>query len=222
MAVGPGMSARQNILNRIRLANAQHGHPDVDRSAAVTTRLRDHKRGPLPPMPWERLARFKQSSVDAASTLAEVKSRQDAVAEVARYLAEHALPVAGVCWPELGNLDWRGAGLEIEARPANGEDKVGITGSYCGVAETGTLMLLSGEQYHATTSLLPDTHIALVSVSRIVSCMEDAWDLLRSDTGVMPRQVNFVSGASRTADIEMTLVFGAHGPSRVHVIVVDD
>ncbi len=216
------MSAKHNILNRIRSANESHRGPGVDSAQDVASHLRDHKRGPLPTMKWERLARFKQCSIEAASTIDEVDSRAQVPVAVARYLAENELPATGVCWPELGDLDWGGVGLEIEARPANGDDKSGITGSYCGLAETGTLVLLSGEQTYATTSLLPDTHIALVSASRIVPCMEDAWDLFREEIGDFPRQVNFISGASRTADIEMTLVYGAHGPFRVHVIIVDD
>ena len=216
------MSARQNILSRIRSANASHRSGGGESTQTVASHLGDRKRGPLPTMNWELLARFKQCSIEAASTIDEVGSRAEVPAAVARYLAKYELPATGVCWPELGELDWRGAGLQIEARPANGDDKSGITGSYCGLAETGTLMFLSGEQTHATTSLLPDTHIALVSASRIVRCMEDAWDLLRREVGDFPRQVNFVSGASRTADIEMTLVYGAHGPFRVHVIIVDE
>lgn len=216
------MSARQNILSRIRLANAKYRHPDDDISQVVASRLHDRKRGPLPSMNWESLARFKQCSVEAASTIDEVASRAEVPAAVARYLAKNELPTSGVCWPQLGDLDWHGERLEIEARPATGDDKLGITGSYCGLAETGTLMLLSGEHQHATTSLLPDTHIGVVAASRIVPCMEDAWDLFRKEIGDLPRQVNFVSGASRTADIEMTLVYGAHGPFRVHVIIVDE
>jgi L-lactate dehydrogenase complex protein LldG len=216
------MSARENILSRIRAANASHRKDGVDSVQQVASHLGKHERGPLPAMKWQRLARFKRCSIEAASTIDEVSSRADVPAAVADYLAKNELPKTGVCWPELGELDWRGAGLEIEARPANGDDKAGITGSFCGLAETGTLMLLSGEQTHATTSLLPDTHIALVSASRIVKCMEDAWDLFRKEIGDFPRQVNFISGASRTADIEMTLVYGAHGPFRVHVIIVDE
>jgi len=108
----------------------------------------------------------------------------------------------------------------MAARPATGDDKVGLSGSYCAIAETGTLMLLSGRDTHGTTSLLPDTHIAIVQTSRIVRSMEDAFDLLRKEHGSLPRQVAFVSGPSRTADIEMTLVLGIHGPYRVHIILV--
>ncbi len=216
------MSARENILNRIRAANASHLKHGADGAQQVASRLNDHVRGPLPRMKWQRIARFKKCSIEAATTVDQVGSRTDVPAAVADYLAKNELPKTGVCWPELATLDWSGAGLEIEARPANADDKSGITGSFCGLAETGTLMLLSSENTAATTSLLPDTHIALVSASRIVRCMEDAWDLFRKEIGDLPRQVNFVSGASRTADIEMTLVYGAHGPFRVHVIIVDE
>jgi L-lactate dehydrogenase complex protein LldG len=50
--------------------------------------------------------------------------------------------------------------------------------------------------------------------------MEDAWDLLRREIGSMPRAVNFISGPSRTADIEQTVTLGAHGPYRVHVMLI--
>ena len=133
---------------------------------------------------------------------------------------ENDLPRAGVCWPELASLGWASAGLRMEARPANGDDKLGVTGCYCAIAETGTLMLLSGPDTHAVTSLLPETHIAVVPASCIVRTMEDGWDRLRRERGALPRQVVFVSGPSRTADIEMTLVLGIHGPCRVHVILV--
>jgi L-lactate dehydrogenase complex protein LldG len=99
-------------------------------------------------------------------------------------------------------------------------DLVGITDSDCAVAETGTLMLLSGIDSPATVSLLPETHIAIVRASRVVSGMEEAWNLVRDERGQLPRAVNFISGPSRTGDIEQTIVLGAHGPYRVHIVVV--
>ncbi|MGH8718223.1 MAG: LutC/YkgG family protein, partial [Burkholderiales bacterium] len=120
------------------------------------------------------------------------------------------------------HLPWAASGLAVEPRAASGDDLVGITGVFCGVAETGTLMLLSGEETHAVTSLLPETHIAIVKAARIVASMEDGWSLLRAEIGALPRAVNFVSGPSRTADIEQTITLGAHGPYRVHIILVKE
>ena len=81
-------------------------------------------------------------------------------------------------------------------------------------------MLCSSADTPATVSLLPETHVALVPVERIVHFMEDAWDLARAELGRLPRAVNFISGPSRTADIEQTIVLGAHGPYRVHIVIV--
>ena len=171
-------------------------------------------------MEWETQTRFRERCIAMMSTIGEAESIVEVPRAVASYLKEKNLPTSGACWPEFAALDWAGAGLAVEARPSRGDDKLGITGAFCALAENGTLMLLSGEDTYATTSLLPENHVAVVPASRIVRTMEDAWDLLRRERGSLPRQVNFVSGPSRTADIEMTLVLGAHGPFRVHVIVV--
>ena len=110
--------------------------------------------------------------------------------------------------------------MEIAARAARDADLVGITGVFCAIAETGTLMTVSGTDTPATISLLPETHIAVVEKSRIVRGMEEAWQLVRDEIKQPPRAVNFISGPSRTADIEQTVTLGAHGPYRVHIILV--
>ena len=70
------------------------------------------------------------------------------------------------------------------------------------------------------SALLPDTHVAIVRAERIVSGLEEAFGHVRSELGRMPRALNFISGPSRTGDIEQTIVLGAHGPFRVHLLVV--
>lgn len=214
------MSARDNILKRIRAANRRPEEPIGPEREVVLERLRTHWRGPLPTVAGELLPRFRERCAAMLSTVDQVESLADAPAAIVRYLREHGLPLSAACWPAFAQLDWARAGLSVQARPAEGEDKVGISGAYCAIAETGTLMLLSGENDYATTSLLPETHVALLPADRIVRTMEDAWDLLRRERGALPRQVNFVSGPSRTADIEMTLVMGAHGPFRVHIVLL--
>jgi len=215
------MSARDNILRRIREANGCEAGTSARERDAILARLEARGRGPLPTMDWEPAQRFKERCIAMMSTVGEARTLAEVPRAIAGYLKEKNLPARGACWPEFADLDWAGAGLDVEARPSHGNDKLGITGAYCALAETGTLMLLSGENTHATTSLLPENHVAIVSASRIVRTMEDGWDLLRREHRGLPRQVNFVSGPSRTADIEMTLVLGAHGPFRVHVVVVD-
>ena len=214
------MAARDDILARIRAALGRDRPLTDAEAAAVRAKLREHPRGPLPRMDWDRVTRFRERCISLSSTVDAVPDLAHAPGAISRFLAASNLGPSGACWPQFAGLDWSGAGLSIEARPARAEDQLGITGAYCAIAETGTLMLLSGGDTHATTSLLPDTHVALVPVSRIVPAMEDGWDLLRREHGSLPRQVSFISGPSRTADIEMTLVLGAHGPCRVHIVLV--
>jgi len=215
------MSARENILARIRAANAV-AKSTVALGGAPELRISEHPRGPHPDLSWDALRKFIEQSRASASSVDQIDRIEDLPTAVSKYLTGNALEKHLVGWDDYQSLDWASAGLEMEARPARGSDKVGVTGSFCAIAETGTLVTLSGEFSPATTSLLPETHIAVLRTSRIVKTMEDAWSLVRQEVGDLPRQVNFISGPSRTADIEMTLVYGAHGPFRVHVILLND
>lgn len=212
------MSARENILGRVR--NALNRKASPADTAHIDAHIAAHPVGMQPPRDWEPELRFRARAEALASTVEKVSSLQAVPDAVARYLVVNKLPTSGVCWPGLRHLDWIGAGLGMEDRPARGADLVGITGCYCAVAETGTLVFLSGPDTPAATSLLPETHIAIVDTARIVPFMEDAWALVRAERGRPPRAVNFVSGPSRTADIEQTVTMGAHGPYRVHIILV--
>lgn len=210
------MSARENILARIR--NAKNPAAMATAQTAIS-HLSQHPRGPLPPQPENLLACFKERALKLSSDILETNVTEDVPGLVAKYLGERKLPLRGVCWPALAALRWSVAGLEIQSRPAKNEDLVGVTSAFCAIAETGTLMMLSGNDTPATTSLLPETHIALIDPKRIVATMEDAWDLLRREHKQTPRAVNFISGPSRTADIEQTVTLGAHGPYRVLLIL---
>ncbi len=212
-------SARDRLLARIRERQGKPAEPQPAEIEAVRAHLAAHPRNPAPREPWDDVARFRERALALASTLDEVQTLEGVPGAVARYLAERNLGARAVCWPELELLDWAVAGLDVEARGARGDDLVGVTGAFCAVAETGTLVTLTGPQSPPTVSLLPETHIAILRASRIVRAMEDAWALVR-EAGGMPRAVNFISGPSRTADIEQTVTLGAHGPYRVHIVVI--
>ncbi|HET6757145.1 MAG TPA: lactate utilization protein C [Burkholderiales bacterium] len=212
------MSDRENILKRVR--GLEEGREQ--RRIAMTEYVARRALGPRPGSNWDLVMRFKERALGLLSSVDETNGMQEAPSVVARYLSQNGLPSGAVCWPGLAHLPWAASELAVEPRAANGDDLVGITGVFCAIAETGTLMLLSGEYTHAVTSLLPETHIAIVKAARIVASMEDGWSLLRSEVGALPRAVNFVSGPSRTADIEQTITLGAHGPYRLHIIVVKE
>ena len=214
------MTARANILARIRAAQGRSGAPSQHERDIVAAYIKAHPQGPRPRSDWEPVARFCERALTLATTVDHAGSSADVPQAVAHYLEQYNLPRNAVCWPEFLDLEWHAAGINVEARATQGSDLVGITGAFCAIAETGTLMLLSGQRTPGATSLLPETHIAIVSESRIVRGMEDAWSLLRAEHGTLPRAVNFISGPSRTADIEQTLVLGAHGPYRVHVVLI--
>jgi L-lactate dehydrogenase complex protein LldG len=85
-------------------------------------------------------------------------------------------------------------------------------------------MLISGAQTPTTLNFLPEAHIVVVRRDQVVATYEDGWDRLRTveTTGGLPRAVNFVTGPSRTADIEQHIELGAHGPGRLHIVLIED
>jgi L-lactate dehydrogenase complex protein LldG len=219
--------ARDAILRRVRNALGRAA-ADPQAHADAEAYIGAHRHGPRPAMPADLVTRFMQRAGEMASTVERIASTGAIPEAVARYLDALELPPelaeqkshAGVCWPEFGGLDWSGAGLTVESRPTTGHDRLGITGCFCAIAETGTLVMTSGVETPTATTLLPDTHVAVVSAGRIVSGMEEAFALIRAERGLVPRAINLISGPSRTGDIEQTIVLGAHGPFRLHVLVL--
>ena len=226
-AIANNRSARDAVLARVRTALGKKGDRS-DARAAAEGYIAHHAHGPRPAMPEDLVARFIGRAADMESTVEAIDDRSAIPAAVARYIDGLTLPpaldvqrsLAGVCWPEFADLDWRSAGLAIESRPTIGGDRLGITGTFCAVAETGTLVLLAGAETPTASALLVDTHVAVVKRERIVSGMEEAFASIRREKGRLPRAVNFISGPSRTGDIEQTIVLGAHGPFRVHILVL--
>ncbi|MCY7389527.1 MAG: lactate utilization protein C [Burkholderiales bacterium] len=214
------MSARENILARIRGQSGKAGATAEGELVAVRSHISTHPRGPVPTFAMhDPVQHFVEECARLTTTITEVAGLADVSREVARYIASASLQPRCVGWPEFASLDWQATGIEYDNRPANGDDLIGITGCFCAIGETGTLLLLGAPDTPKSTALLPETHICIVKKSRMVATMEDAFALMRSEIGEPPRATFFVSGPSRTADIEQTIVIGAHGPYRVHVIL---
>ena len=177
-------------------------------------------RGPAPAPSADVVALFEEKSKAMLCTLQRVDSEEEIVQACNDYLASLQLNGTVAVWPALSHLDWSVLSQSNRLGAPTGDDLIGISAVACAVAETGTLVFASNAQEPASTHLLPETHIAVVHASQVVHTMEDAFARLRSQDRLMPRALNFVSGPSRTADIEQTIVLGAHGPYRVHLILV--
>jgi L-lactate dehydrogenase complex protein LldG len=158
------------------------------------------------------------------ATVARVSSLGAVPEAVARYLAAENLPAELVLAPDpsLDEIPWDERPLlRMRRGRAEAGDAVSLTPCFAAIAETGTLMMISGAATPTTLNFLPDTHIVVVRGDQVVAAYEDGWDRLRDGCG-LPRAINFITGPSRTGDIEQRIELGAHGPRRLHIIVVGD
>lgn len=220
-------AARARILNGIRRAlrrDALSGQARQDAEA----RLAQPPRGPAVAranlQQADKVALFCQWAEANNATVACVAPDQ-VTGEVVSYLARNNLPAQAVVAPgaDLDRFDWGGQTLlSLRKGRAEGSDPVSITGAFAGIAETGTLVMASGPDHPVTLNLLPDTHVVVLRESDIVGGYEDVWGRLRARYGKdrMPRTINAITGPSRTGDIEQTIELGAHGPRRMHILVV--
>lgn len=222
-------SARDAILNTVRGGLGVSGS-DNSRSDAVATRLKAHPASTVPARAKgtdeELVKSFADMLQSQKATLDWVSHADDIPQAVAGYLRDQNLPARARMGDDkmLEALPWdAAAALEIARGPAEASDDVGITHALTAAAETGTLVMTSGAENPTTLNFLPETHIAVIRRGNIVGSYEEVWARLRAryGEGTLPRNVNMISGPSRTADIEQTMVMGAHGPRRLHVIVVD-
>ncbi|MSO84341.1 MAG: lactate utilization protein C [Rhodospirillales bacterium] len=226
-------ASRQAMLADIR--NACTPRRGGAGTAAVEARLAARAPGPVPAR--ARIAREGQIALFIAeaervqASVARVKHVRDVPGAVAGYLARHNIEPRLKCAPDpfLRSIPWaQHPVLSVAEGKGEGDDPVGVTGAFAAVAETGTLVLVSGAASPTTLALVPPVHVAVVPTGRLLGTYEESWAALRARSPrpgkefVMPRSVNWITGPSRTADIEQTLLLGAHGPQRLFIVLVDE
>lgn len=223
------MSGRETVLGKVRRALAVPAD-DGRRKTAVAERLAAADRGLIPARGQldhgAQVDLFCTMAEKVQATTARVKSADDIPQAVADYLRDHNLPASLRMGEDkrLAALPWdRTPSLERLSGPSDGRDMAGLSHAFGGVAESGTLMMTSGPDNPTTVNFLPDHHIVVIDGGDIAGDYETIWSRLREayGKGIMPRTVNMITGPSRSADIEQTLLLGAHGPRSLHVIVVD-
>jgi L-lactate dehydrogenase complex protein LldG len=223
--------ARERILAGIR-SSLNRGRLDPAIEEELRARLRKHRRNPVPARATEldhaqRVDLFVAMAEEVQATVARVTSLAAVPEAVARYLAIENLAAELVMAPDpsLDAIPWEVRPLlRIRRGRAEPQDKVSLTSCHAAIAETGTLMLVSGAQTPTTLNFLPDIHIVVLHREHVVATYEDGLDRVRTGGGseALPRVVNFITGPSRTADIEQHIELGAHGPRRLHIVLVED
>lgn len=222
-----GSEARTQVMGGIRAALNRTGDEAAARET-VRRRLAEHPRGLVPARAQiphaEQVSLFVTMATEVAATVATVPSLAAVPGAVAAYLAERNLAAAVRVAPDarLKDIPWsERPTLEVSFGRARDADGAALTGAFAGIAETGTLMFVSGPDHPTTLNFLPDTHIVVLDREQIAGAYEEAWDRLRAAGNGLPRTVNFVTGPSRTGDIEQKIELGAHGPRRLHILLVD-
>jgi L-lactate dehydrogenase complex protein LldG len=221
------MSSRAAVFASIRRSLGVTGE-EATRRFDVEMRLKQAPPGIVPKRGQgdasARLATFKAEAERAQASVAEISGWTDAPAEIARFLRESNCPATLRMGddPRLNQMPWGETSLEILYGPSDGGDVNAVSAAFAGIAESGTLALVSGPDNPTTLNFLPDNHIVVLPREAIEADYESVFAKLRGiyGKGGAPRTLNFITGPSRSADIEQTLLLGAHGPRRLHIVVV--
>jgi L-lactate dehydrogenase complex protein LldG len=220
-------SARDDIIATMRRSLGVSGR-ELPRRQIVADRLARTPKGVIPERGQVQgealLELFTRQAELALATVATVDSRAQVPAAVADYLRGHNLPAAIRMGddPRLVAMPWGETALDIGQGVSAGNDLNAISHAFGGVAESGTLAMVSGHENPSTLNFLPDNHVVVLAAEDIGGDYETVFARIRErfGKGEMPRTLNFITGPSRSADIEQTLLVGAHGPRRLHIVVV--
>ncbi len=227
------MRSRQVILNKIGAALDTAGDKNT-RAVTAAARIATPPENLIPARaqvsPEDQVTLFQDWAEEVSATTERIGKLDDLPAALAAYLASQNLPseVKASTDPLLDQIDWssqptlnRKSGIAEEA------DQVSLAVAFAGIAETGTLVLHAAPENPTSLNFLPETHVVLLPRSRIAGDYETTWLRLRNELGAkmprnIPRVVNWITGPSRTGDIEQKIQLGIHGPRRLHIIIVDE
>ncbi|HMU90574.1 MAG TPA: lactate utilization protein [Pseudomonadales bacterium] len=169
------------------------------------------------------LERFVTKAEAALASVQRLGNLDELPAAIEAYLRQHQLPAA-LTVPESGLAALLGPQplpFALLQRPARSGDAACLTGCFAAMAETGSVVLRSGAELPIGSGYLPDSHLVLLRSEQIVDCYESLWRKVRAELGTMPRSLNWITGPSRSADIGMSMQMGAHGPIRLHLLLLE-
>ena len=220
-------SARDDTLAAIR-RSLGIGKSETLRRRTVEERLRDPPAGVIPArgqVSGESLvALFREEAEAALATVESVDGPAAVPQAVAAYLRRHNLPASLRMGSDFrfSKLDWEATALSVTRGPSSGGDLSAVSHAEAGIAESGSLVLVSGPDNPSSLNFLPENHLVVLSLADLVGTYEALWPRIRArfGSGEMPRTLNFITGPSRSGDIEQTMLLGAHGPRRLAILLV--
>ncbi|HZV20887.1 MAG TPA: LUD domain-containing protein [Hyphomicrobiales bacterium] len=227
MADANPAAARAQILARIRSNLGVRGD-EPGRRGRAQSRLRNPQVNLIPERALksraELLKQFQLMLEKSEAKVFRLRSLNALAEALAGALRDHNLPLRLRAGSDkiFDGLRGQAGLLEILSGRPDANDTAGLSRAVIGASETGTLFLVSGQENPSTLNFLPEVHFAVILADDIAGSYEEAWAKLRQiyGPGRMPRTVNLISGPSRTADIEQTLVTGAHGPRKLVVFLI--
>ncbi|QFU75301.1 hypothetical protein EY643_06345 [Halioglobus maricola] len=213
--------SRSRIMARVRGASAGSKGVDIERELA------SFGTAPTAPLLHENLAvAFMARLLKNQATVALAADRTAAVKAVGQYLYEHhrSHRLVASNAPQLAAMPWRDGGVLPRFGELEPGEPVALGYGRWGVAETGAVVTLTGKQNPAPNSFLPEQHVLLLDAGNIIPDLDALWKELSPELeqGTRPRGINCIAGPSSTADVEATLVYGAHGPRGLHIVVMGD
>ena len=225
-------SARDDILAAVRdttVTDPLDGPGRYDEANARMSQPRANlipARAQIDPAAQRKL--FADMAISVSATVQALRGVSEIPAATADFLAQHNLPSRVKLTPDplLKTIAWQDQpSLSVATGVAEEADTASLAVAVAGVAETGTLVMLSGPEGPTTNNFLPENHLVVLPVDRVVGAYEEVWQQLRGDTAdglFMPRTVNWITGPSRSGDIEQQIQLGVHGPRRLHILMVED
>jgi len=219
--------ARDEILASIRSGSAKLGSNQEGISIVAVEEPKVTARGTDQATDRQALIEdFRRYAAEEAATSERVAGPGDIPKAIVRYLHEHELPLQVIAAGEIivDGVDWSRAGeLDIVDRPIRPDGDTVVTGCYAGLAEAGAIVTISSAACPNELQFLAATHIVIVPAERIFADYEAFWSFVGNEFAAgMPRSMNWIVGPSRTADLGVPSRLGAHGPVRLHLLIVDD
>ena len=215
-------NGRATILEGIRSSLGRSALSTTEVELIYSRTVAGHT-APHPEWEGNTWGRFIDKFEAAAGTIQMIGSAADIPGAVEDFIQEHELAtsLAIADHPDLHALQWPDSwelipGAEIKRAP------VALTVAYGGVAETGTLALLSGTNTPTLLNFLPEYCIVLLHAQDLFDYYEQLWARLATEDGFPQRVINLITGPSRTADVEQTIQLGAHGPRELHVLLLNE